>query len=215
MDLDDLRKQIQTEKPQLLYISGKTCVGKSTFANKLRDALGYEIIELDKIVFDSVIAPQGLTDEKTVFVEVYKNSEKRHLIDPFVAAVKQLVATKAFQNQPIIIDGAIANVNTLAEIFDNNSTFTFAYFHPKNLDIYQRNLTSRFMLSKKNFSSGLPKRFWEFINKKDFETFCKDRILSPGLTRSIEQYARSSQKESEKRLSAFKERFNKMVVVEI
>ena len=156
-----------------------------------------------------------MIDEKSVFVEIYKNSEKRYLIDPFIAAVKQLIKTKASLDQPIVIDGAVANVGTLVEIFNDNSTFTFAYFHPKDLSAYQRNLTSRFILSNKGFNSGLPKRFWEFVDDKDFETFCKDRILGPDLARSIEQYAHSSQKESKKRLSVFKEKYSKMIVVDV
>jgi adenylate kinase family enzyme len=215
MKLDDLYKYIRDEMPQILYVSGKTCVGKSTFASKLKDNLGYEIIELDKVVFESVIKPQGLTDEKAVFVEVYKNSERRDLIDSFVAGAKRLIAAKAALRQPIVIDGAVANVDTLAEVFDSSSAFVFVYFHPKDLSAYQRNLASRFMLSNKDFGSGLPKRFWEFIDDKDFEAFCKDRILSPSLAHSIKQYARSSRKESEKRLSIFKEKFSEMIVIEI
>lgn len=215
MKIEDLYEQIRDEKPSVLYISGKTCVGKSTFANKIRDELGYEVIELDKIVLDSVITPQDIVDEGSAFVEIYKNSEKRELIDPFVSATKQLIEAKSAQHQPIVIDGGVANVDTLAEIFDNSVDSTFIYFHPKNLDIYQRNLTDRFMLSDKKFNSGLPQGFWKFVDNKDFETFCIERVLSPALIRSIEQYARSSQEESKKRLSNFQEKFTKISVVEI
>lgn len=214
MTPDELYAQIYVEKPEVIHVSGKTCVGKSTFANKLHDHLGYEIIELDEIVFNVVIAPQNL-DEKITFVEVYKNNQRRDLIDPFVYATKQLIAAKATENQPIVIDGAVANTGTLAEIFSDTPGFTFAYFHPKSLAAYQRNLTSRFMLTTKDFSAGLPKRFWDLIDNKAFEQFCKDKNMTPLLESSTRRYAESSQKESEKRLVAFQEKFASVITVNI
>lgn len=215
MKLEILYERIKSEMPALLYISGTSCAGKSTFAHKLRDNLGYEIIELDKIVVGSVIRPQGLVDPGAVFAEVYRNRDQRQLIDPFVAAAKQVISTKLTQNQPIAIEGALANAETLSDIFSDYPDFMFIYFHPKNLEIYRRNLTNRFMLADKDVSSGLPKHFWSLIDEKEFELFCNTRVITPGLEQSIAAFALSSQQESVGRLANFKATFDRITVVEV
>lgn len=215
MQLEDLYRKLQNEKPQLIHFSGKTCTGKSTFANRLKDELGYKIVELDSVVLESVIKPLELTDEGNVFVEVYRNDQKQEWIEPFVQATRETLSMNNKRGQPIVVDGAVANVNTLAAIFNDYPDFQFVYFHPYNLDIYSRNLTSRFMLATKDFSSGLPKRFWALVNDESFSDFCGTRILTDDLKNSIHQYAVSSREESEKRLASFRERLNDVIVINV
>jgi guanylate kinase len=215
MQLEDLYLKLKKEKPPLIYLSGKTCTGKSTFANRLEASLGYEIAELDSVVFESVIKPLGLTDERSAFAEVYRNDHKREWIEPFVKATQRIISERKNQGQPIVVDGAVANINTIAAIFQKYPDFQFVYFHPYDLDIYSRNLTSRFMLATKDYNSGLPKRFWALIDDKAFSDFCKTHILTDELRNSIHQYAVSSREESEQRLAAFREKFKQVVVINV
>jgi guanylate kinase len=212
MTTDDLYNKITIDQPKLIYISGKTCVGKSTFANKLHDTLGYEIISLDAIIIENVIRPLDITDQKNAFVEIYKKRDDRQLLDLFVSTTQNLVSIKQAHNQPTIIDGAISNIETLMELFARYPELNFIYIHPEDLNIYKRNLTNRFMLADATSRSGLPKRFWDFIDKDEFQLFCENRIITPRLAESIVKYANSSQQESEKRLATFQTKFAEILV---
>lgn len=215
MKLEDLYRQLATEIPAVIYISGKTCTGKSTFARRLQDNLGYDIVELDEVVREKVVKSLGLPDVHAVFNEVYRHENQREWVDTFMQATRGVIASKIGQKQPVVIDGAIANVNTLSSIFEGYPAFTFIYFHPLNLDTYIRNLTSRFVLATHDFSSGLPSRFWDLIDKDDFDKFVQDRKLTPSLEISIQQYARSSQAESVIRLKGFQGKFSDIIRVDI
>lgn len=214
MKLDELYATIKNHKPQLLYLSGKTCVGKSTFSAKLRNELGYSIIELDKLVVESVMQPQGLTDAGTVFIEVYRGSN-RQLLDPFIRAVRDVIAQNQTRHQPIVIEGAVANADTLSEMFSEHPELMSIYLHPSNLEDYERNITSRFMLARKDHNPGLPQHFWELVDDAEFETFCEQRVITPSIARSIKAYAAASQEESLNRLARLRARFPDMVVVEV
>jgi hypothetical protein len=215
MQLNDLFQQLINEKPRLIYLSGKTCTGKSTFANELKNRIDYDIIDLDLIVLERVITPLKLEDEHTVFVEVYRNERKRDWVNQFIAAVKTAIEAKRAQHQPTVIDGAVANSNTLAAIFADYPDFRFIYFHPFNIDVYIRNLTNRFVMTSNDFNSGLPKQFWEVVEASEFRNFCVTRAITPGIERSIEQYAKLSQAESHARLANFRERFYQITLVNI
>ncbi len=56
MKKEEILAEIENQKTRIVYVSGKTCTGKTTFANEVH-ALGYVGIELDKIVTTAVIEP--------------------------------------------------------------------------------------------------------------------------------------------------------------
>jgi len=72
MKADELYANLRHTKPMLIYISGKTCTGKTTLANRLRDNLGHETVELDAVARDNAITPLGLADADHPFVDIYK-----------------------------------------------------------------------------------------------------------------------------------------------
>ncbi|MBL8159011.1 AAA family ATPase [Candidatus Saccharibacteria bacterium] len=215
MTIDEAYHLVQQKRPQLIHISGKTCTGKSTFASKLAEASGYEIIELDQVVNEHVIKPMGIRDHKTAFVEIYKDDTNRKLIDAFLTATRKLIEAKHTTGQPLIIDGAVANTTTLQALFAGYTDFLFLYFHPVHLDAYERNITSRFIQTTEDYHAGLPKRLWELVDKAEFISFCSSRELSPALESSIRQYATSSAAESKKRLTSFEAAFSDIVVAEL
>lgn len=47
MTVEELYQTIARQKLPVIYLSGKTATGKSTFGRKLRDSLGYQVIELE------------------------------------------------------------------------------------------------------------------------------------------------------------------------
>src|ERR1044072_7767426 len=98
---------IATAKPPVVYVSGKTSTGKSTFAAALSEQAGYVVIELDTVVKEAVIQPLALTDEGGVFVEVYRNRTESDWITQFVAEGRKELAGYREQGRPVLVEGAL------------------------------------------------------------------------------------------------------------
>ncbi|HEX8763361.1 MAG TPA: hypothetical protein VF733_06430 [Candidatus Saccharimonadales bacterium] len=215
MTTDEAFTHIKNTLPATLYVSGKTSTGKSTFAAKLKERCGYEIVELDKIVTGAVIKPLRLPDEKQVFVEIYRLRNHPDWIERFITAAKQEIAKHQKSGKKIVIDGAVGNPITLNELLRSLPDTKILYFHPKNLPTYEQYLTSRFMLANPDFHAGLPGAFWQLIDDAAFRQFCKDHKLTTDLQRAIAEYAALSQSASIERLKEFQPYFNNLEVVEV
>jgi len=215
MSIDEIVTKIKLEKPEVIYLSGKTSTGKSTLANRLNSEMSYQIIELDQVVEVAVVKKLSLPDPSRVFVEVYRNRSQRDLIDLFVSAAQADIQKLLQNNKRVIVEGAIANPITLKELFAEIPNFSFIYIHPRNLSTYQHNLLSRFVKADRQNRAGLPSAFWALMDEQAFEQFCEDRQITPKLTGIIKQYAALSAKESEVRLKEFREHFNNVEAVEV
>lgn len=215
MNIKQAHDYIQEHRPAIIHLSGKTSTGKSTFASQLNEEFGYEIIELDQLVHTAVIKRYSLKDEGQAFVEVYKNRDRPELIDSFVVATIEKVATLEANGHPVIIDGAVANPHTLKQLLQELSSSIIVYLHPSNLDNYRRNLTNRFATATTNSNAGLPAKFWKMVDRVEFGTFCESGIVTSGIQDAIAQYAIESRAESAKRLRALQNNFDNILVVDI
>ena len=199
--------------PKLIYISGKTSTGKSTFGRKLRDELGYQVIELEEVLL-RIVREKKLDEQltfKKVLYELGDFAEKT----AFFEATDKLIRHAVINNSHVVIEGAVANIDTLDRILSPVPDRLFIYFHPTDIDTYIRNLTSRFMESNENSYAGLPLKFWNLIDKTDFGEFCITRIRSTSIDRAIRKYAEASQAESITRLDEFRKRFKNITIVEV
>ena len=215
MTFDEALAYSLEHKPKSIYLGGKTSTGKSTFAHRLKDSLDYHILDLDQIVFHEVVKARDLPDGGSVFVHVYKLRERLDWIHDFILAAQARIELATQQGEKLILEGAVANPETLLELLAMVPGVTFFYFHPRNLDVYERNLTNRFMLTKKNSNAGLPQQFWQLVNNRDFEQFCTDHVLTDGLKQNIHQYALVSQQDSEKRLSEQSKTISGIILINI
>lgn len=213
MTVDEMYKDIVKQKPPVIYVSGKTSTGKSTFGRKLRDQLGYEVIELEAILLE-IVNKYGF-DEQTTFRKVLYDAEKLEAKTLFFNATDRIIANALVNNHPTVIEGAVANAWTLQRILRPAPDLLFLYFHPTNIEIYIRNLTKRFMESSEASYGGLPLKFWKLIDDEEFKNFCKTRELTESLRASIRKYALTSQNESLTRLVEFRQKFKNISVVEI
>lgn len=214
MDIEDAYKYIKNMKPKVVYISGKTSVGKSTFANNIKNDFNYEIIELDSIVLSDIVPLGKPGDEGSVFVEVYRNRNKAEWINHFVMSVKKKINELHLSGANVIIEGALANPETINEILCGVRG-VMIYVHPRDIDTYIRNLTSRFLTSSAENNAGLPLSFWKKIPEDDFFTFQTTKQLSSDIELGIAEYAAESQSESKERLETFKEHFSNLIVVNV
>jgi len=213
MTTDQIYQQIVEKKPKVIYISGKTSTGKSTFSRRLRDELGYQVIELEAVLLE-VVEKHGFDEQSTFRKVLYEQGEFKEK-DLFLEATDMIISEALSKNHPLVIEGAVANTQTLRRILQPASELYFLYFHPANIDVYIRNLTSRFMQSSKTSYGGLPLKFWQLVNDDEFHVFCDTRKLTPGISSSISRYAQMSQAESLTRLDEFNQEFKDIIFVEI
>ena len=214
MHIADAFAYVNSEQPDFIHISGKTSTGKSTFAAKFSEELGYEVIELDKIVEESVIKPLGLMPEAgAVFREIYKVREKPEWIKMFVDASQKIIKEHSASGAKIVIDGAVANIATFQELLAPFPDTKIIFLHPSSLENYERNITSRFMQTKRDYHAGLPLTFWKLVPKEDFEQFCSDRLITPTISKAIKQFAIFSKNSSERRLDDLQSNFENITVV--
>jgi gluconate kinase len=215
MNLTEAYDYIAKNRPPAIHLGGKTSTGKSTFAKELCQQLGYKLIDLDSLVRSEVMEHFGLENEGNVFIEVYKNRTHVDWIEQLTTCVNAKLAEFIAAGQPVVMDGPVANPQTLQELLVPASDALLIYIHPKNLDIYERNLTSRFMLSGENNLAGLPAKFWQKIDTHEYGLFLKTRKISPSLAAAIKAYALESQISSTERLDSMRQAFDRVLVVEI
>jgi adenylate kinase family enzyme len=216
MTVDELYAAIENYKPSVVYLTGKTSTGKSTFARKLATEFDYAVINLDDIVVQSVIKPRDIAEQRSdVFLEVYKLRNKLDWIKDFVDAAHDSVGQHTQAGSPVIIDGAIAHIETMQELLRPYPNAFIAYFHPTDLELYTSYLTERFMGASIDDHNGLPKAFWDLVDKSDFITFCNNRVLIPSLRTSIKNYAQASQASSLQRLVSLRKNFPNILIIDI
>lgn len=206
-------KKIEEQRPQVVYLSGKTCTGKTTFAKKLQ-TLGYSIIELDPVVVNSVVIPFEV-DRGEAFLTAYRGIGSKEHTKAFTDAAKKEIQ-EMLKVSPVVVEGAIATPHILKEVLSNYlNDFNFVFLHPVNLEVYSARIKERFIAGAATGTSGLPKHFWEIVDQSDLEHFVTTGRLNDGIKKTIDAYATMSSAESLKRLQQFGEVFTDIQVVEL
>lgn len=204
VNIEKVFQRIESRSPDLIFLTGKTSTGKSTFSRRLCAELSYVVIELDEVVVKEVISKNDDINPGDVFVQVYRGVERKDLIHQFVSAVKSEI--QKHKNKKIIIEGAIANNDILEAIFDD-VLFDFLFFHPEDISLYTQMLTKRFLKGAHDGTSGLPKSFWKMINSRSLQEYKETRVLTKELEQVLSDFAHISAKESEKRFLYFQEKY--------
>lgn len=214
MKIEEIFTDIQKNKPKAVYVSGKTCTGKTTFTNELI-GLGYTTIELDQIVISAVVEKFNVSPTHEAFITAYRDQGPSEHIEAFISATRKEIETK-LNHSPIVIEGAIAQSRILKEIFAGDfKDFYFVYLHPVNFEVYKDRIQQRFITGAATNSSGLPKAFWSLVNPTDLDDFKKTLAVNENIKKAIHEYTTSSMEESKARLAHFKESFPNLHVVEI
>jgi guanylate kinase len=213
MTKEELLIKIEREEPQIIYFSGKTSTGKSTFVKNLNSNSKFTVIELDKIVEKEIISKFNL-NHNDAFLDVYGN-EKSDYLEIFSSAVQSEIRSK-LRFSAVIVEGAIAKSGILQKIFSGNlENFLFVYFHPINLESYIQRIHARLVEGIISGNSRLPKPFWERVSESDLQEYKSTGNINRGISQAIEAYASSSKKKSEERLKNFQENYPNIVVIEV
>jgi adenylate kinase family enzyme len=215
MTFDEASDHLAATRPSLIYISGKTCTGKTTLAKNLMERFGYRHVELDKIVQRVLVKSAPLDEDQRIFIEVYRQRTSPDLINRFVEAAATAINYHLSSGERVIFDGAIAHPETLMQLLGELPPVTFVYLHPVNIDRYSRNLIGRLAHATPTHSNGLPARFWDYIDTSEFQNYCESRELTPKLNENIRNYAIASAAESKERLNSFKKVIRPIMLIEI
>jgi hypothetical protein len=213
MDKEAVLEKITDQQPRLIYVSGKTCTGKTTFAHFLEQH-GYKKVELDKVVTHAVVIPFNVQPGDG-FRTAYRDEGPREQTSAFTDAAK-LEIIESLKTSSLVVEGAIAKPRILGEIFSGElKDFVFVYFHPIHADVYEQRILSRFIGGAKDGTAGLPKDFWALVQEPDLEEFKKTDVIVQGIHQAIKQYAAKSMEESKVRLEGFRVSFPDIAVVEL
>jgi hypothetical protein len=215
MTKESILSEVRAEMPKVLYVSGKTCTGKTTFSEEIERTLHYTHIMLDDIVQRSVVEPFHIQNIPDAYVTVYRDGEPKEQVDAFVSAAHEAILS-ARALSPVVVEGAIARPRVLREVFSGElADFLFVYFHPVHFDVYLDRIKSRFVAGAHDGTSALPKHFWSFVRDEDMQTYRRTRELNEGLMESLRAFAQASMEESQTRLDGFLSTFPDIRVVEV
>ena len=211
---DKLFTYIKDTKPTIVYVSGKTSTGKTTFSNKLSAELGYFQIEFDQIVNDSVVKKYDIKNGTDAFIVSYRDGEPNEWRESFINAAKYTLIN-TLKKGSLVAEGAIANPDTIKKIFtDELKDFLFIYFHPSNKQAYSKRIKERFLKGAHDNTSGLPKEFWNLIPNNEIKKYKTTREITSLIEKGINEYTEFSIKKSKERLELLQESFPEIIVVD-
>jgi guanylate kinase len=214
MTKDEVINDIKLKKPRIVYISGKTSTGKTTFSKELQTA-GYKGIELDNVVTESIVKPFNITPTTEAFMTAYRDTGPKEQVAAFIFAARENIL-KEITTSSVVVDGAIARSRILKEVFSGElADFYFVYFHPTDVEEYKRRITERFIAGVHTGTTALPKNFWALISDGDVGQFKLTGVLNENLKKAIADFVSGSIEESKQRLFDFKQQFPDIYVVEV
>jgi len=215
MNLGEVYEQIKSAKPRIVYISGKTSTGKTTFAHQLAENLGYVSVSFDRIVQKNVVEKFDVVDIPKAYVVAYRLGEPSEWREAFITGAQQELQTAVLQGN-VVVEGSMANPHTLQSIFaDMLSDLEFIYIHPTPMEKYISRIYKRFIEGARKGTSGLPKDFWPMLPNGELEKFKKTGEMTSGIENSIKEFSKKSQTESLERLHALQEVFSDITVVDL
>jgi len=207
----DFMNDIQRLMPGLVFLSGKTCTGKTTIAKEL-SAIGYQSIQLDHIIVRSVVEKYGLEDDSKAFC-VYRGEAQQEWIDSFIELARTIIH-ESMSIGPVVVEGALASSEIIKSLFSGSiSDFNFVFLLPHDIQAYTDRVQERFVIGIESNTSGLPMSFFDKVDMTLVEDYLRTKIISRELRSAISNFAGWSNEESENRLKHFHISFPMLTVV--
>lgn len=210
-DSTDLFNDIQKDNSSLIFLTGKTCTGKTTLARKF-STIGYQSIHIDDMVVESV-QKKFNADEFTAFA-VFKGNVAEEWKRSFLEATRIAIISK-LKKGPVLVEGALANNEIIKELFNGDlSNFLFLFLLPVDLEAYANRITNRFVTGAETKTTGLPENFFDYVTENDMKNYVRERRIDDAILNKIRDFTKYSSEESQRRLDYFKESFEDIIVVE-
>jgi adenylate kinase family enzyme len=211
---------VEKARPRIVFLTGKTSTGKTTLAKKLVD-LGYAVVVLDKIVWESVVEHFGISKEEGskayhVYNPKYKDIVPAEWRESFIRAAKEKIVQESAQG-PVLVDGAIADNDMLREIFSGDlANFSFVFLHPTHHENYAARVAKRLAEGfDEGTNGGLPVSLVKDLTPEDREHYHAAKVLHPATLKKVHDFAQWSAEESQRRLDYFREEFDDIEVVAV
>ena len=206
---DGLSELVKTTLPRLIFITGKTCTGKSTFAKSIVE-LGYEHLELDFVVRESVVNKFEESKGGKAF-SVYKGEAPKEWQDSFESAAKELIVNKLAQSK-VIVDAALATPEVVGRIFSGElADFMFAYLHPFDVAFYNEYIMARLVNDIETMGRSFP--IWDFMTAEAIDDYRRNGKNGEKIQRIVKDYAEQSIKTSVERYEKFKTVYPNILLV--
>lgn len=206
---DELSELVKNSLPRLIFITGKTCTGKSTFARSIVE-LGYEHLELDFVVRESVVNKFEESKGGKAF-SVYKGEAPKDWQDSFEAAAKKLIVEKISQSK-VIVDAALATPEVVSRIFSGElADFMFVYLHPFDVAFYYGYIMARLVNDIETMGRSFP--IWDFMTAEAVDDYRRNGSSGEKISRIVKGYGGQSIKTSEERYENFKSAYPNILLV--
>ena len=207
--IEAVKNLLDQNNPRLIFIIGKTCTGKSTFAKSL-DEQNYKHLELDYIVLESVIKKFKLSDRDKAF-SVYKGIANSDWQNSFETAVRSLIEEE-LKKSKIIVDAAFADPSVLKRVIpsEDESNFALIYFHPFDVHFYYQGILNRFMIDVKTKSRSFP--IWDRVTEEILDDFKIHGEKGTKLLSFVRKYGDESVKKSVERFEIFEKVFPEIIL---
>lgn len=211
--LREAEADITKEQPRLIFLTGKTSSGKTYLSERLVNQ-EYKLVRLDEIIFKDVMQKFKIVESNVAFA-TYRGNAPLEWIESFVKSARKIILS-TLKSGKVVVEGALANNEMIQAIFTQElADFEFIFLLPTNVEIYAERITKRFIFETETGKTGLPKEFFQMVDKDEIDLYKISKQISELLEEKILKFATWSLEESERRLKYFKEKFTDVVVVEV
>jgi len=160
--LNDVEMDIVAEKPRLIFLTGKTCSGKTFLSNNVA-SVGYNIVKLDEVIYKEVMTKCSVSDPVVGFA-TYRGNASQEWIDYFVKKARVMILEQLKQGN-VIVEGALAHNKMIEAVFaDELKDFLFIFLQPNNVNTYASHIIKRFKYEMETGKTGLPKEFFQIVD---------------------------------------------------
>jgi guanylate kinase len=208
--------ELKNKKPQLIYIAGKTSTGKTTLSNILCKEMNYHVLELDRVVKESIIDFFQPQDPHVAFAAAYRGEGPQKYTDTFITRAQKNIKKEIASNS-MIVEGAIHTREILQSLFAPfEDMLCVIFLHPTNPEKYHDRIIKRlYEEADPNKHGKLPNTFWSHVSEKDTRSFFETGEINEGIKMATREYVKESMEESERRLHNFQSVYPDIMVVEV